>query len=165
MVVEIIAVSVGALMVAAGLIGCVLPVLPGPLIALASLFALSIGGGWAVFAPATLVIWSVAALGSMAIDAVLPARAAGRAGANRGGVWGSVAGMVVGALVFPPLGVFVGAFGGALLGEIIFHRDNREPLKAALAVFRGTIGGIVLKLAVSGAIAVVFLRGAVRLLG
>ena len=161
---EIFAIVVGGMLLLAGLIGCILPVLPGPIIAAAALYALSIAGGWGVFAPATLVLWTVLAAAAQVVDSILPARAAGRAGANRGGVWGSVVGMLLGTLFFPPLGVFLGAFAGALAGELVFHRDNRAPLKAALAVFRGTIGGIVLKLAVSGAIAVTFVRGAVRLL-
>ena len=71
--------------------------------------------------------------------------------------------MLAGTILFPPFGVFIGAFVGAWVGEIFFHRENEEPLKAALAVFRGTLGAIVLKLAVTGAIGFVFVRGAVRL--
>ncbi len=165
MVIEILAIVAGGVLLLAGIAGCILPVLPGPLLALAALFVLSLAGGWGLFSSATLILWSVVALGSLLVDAILPARAAARAGANRGGVWGSVVGMLLGTVLLPPLGVFLGAFVGALAGEIIFHRDNRRPLISALAVFRATVGGIVLKLAVSGAIGVVFVRGAIRLVG
>lgn len=153
----------GAILIVVALIGCVVPVVPGPILAAAALYLVSLAGGWTVYAWPVLVGWTLAAVVVQILDNVLPARAAGRAGAGRGGVWGSVIGMLVGTVAFPPFGVFVGAFAGALLGEMIFHRDNREPWKAALAVFRGTLGAIVLKLAVSGAIAFVFVRGALRL--
>lgn len=161
---EILSIVLGGLMVVVGLIGAVVPVVPGPVLAAGALFIVSAVGGWEIYSWAVLIGWSVAALIAQIMDNILPARAAGRAGAGRGGVWGSVLGMLVGTLVFPPFGVFIGAFLGALGGEILFHRDNREPLKAALAVFRGTLGAIVLKLAVVGAIAVVFVRGSIRLL-
>ena len=165
MIAEILAVSGGAVLLVVGLIGCVVPVVPGPILAVAALFVVSIAGGWLVYAPATLVIWTTLAVGAQIVDSILPARAAGKAGANRGGVWGSIVGMIAGTVFFPPFGVFLGAFAGAFLGELVFHRDNKEPLKAAVAVFRGTIGGIVLKLAVTGGVAFVFVRGAVRLFG
>lgn len=164
MFVEILSISIGALMVLVGLLGCIVPVVPGPVLAAGALFILSAAGGWEVYSWVVLIGWSLAALAAQILDNVLPARSAGRAGAGRGGIWGSVLGMIVGTLVFPPFGVFIGAFLGALGGELVFHRENREPLKAAFAVFRGTLGAIVVKLAVVGAIAVVFVRGATRLL-
>jgi hypothetical protein len=97
------------------------------------------------------------------MDNILPARAAGKAGAGRGGVIGSVVGMLAGTLLLPPFGVFLGAFLGALAGEVLFHRENRAPIKSAIAVFRGTLGAVILKLAVTGTIAFVFARGAIQL--
>lgn len=165
MVINGIATGIGGILLILAFIGCVVPVVPGPILAAAALYLISLAGGWTVYTWPVLIGWTVAAVVVQILDNVLPARAAGRAGAGRGGVWGSVIGMLVGTFLFPPFGVFLGAFAGALAGEILFHRDNREPLRAALAVFRGTIGAIVLKLAVTGATAFVFVRGAIRLFG
>ncbi|MCG8479206.1 MAG: DUF456 domain-containing protein [Spirochaetales bacterium] len=153
----------GSVLILAAVVGCVVPVIPGPILAAAALYVLSLAAGWSLFSWPVLIGWTVAALAVQILDNVLPARAAGRAGAGSGGVWGSVVGMLAGTILFPPFGVFIGAFVGAWVGEIFFHRENEEPLKAALAVFRGTLGAIVLKLAVTGAIGFVFVRGAVRL--
>ena len=163
MVASIAVTVLGSVLLVVALIGCVVPVVPGPLLGAAALFLVSLAGGWSVYAWPVLIGWTVAAVAAQILDNVLPARAAGRAGAGRGGVWGSVVGMVLGSVLFPPFGVFIGAFAGALMGELAFNRDNTDPMKAAVAVFRGTLGAIVLKLAVTGAIAVVFVRGAMRL--
>lgn len=163
MVGAIVATVSGAGLILAAVIGCVVPVIPGPILAAGSLYLLSLAGGWAIYTAPVLVAWTVAAVVVQILDNVLPARAAGRAGAGRGGIWGSVLGMIAGTLFFPPFGVFVGAFAGALAGELVFNPDNEEPWRAALAVFRGTLGAIALKLAVTGGIAVVFVRGALRL--
>jgi uncharacterized protein len=163
MVVQVVAVVLGTAAVLAGIVGCVVPVVPGPLLAVAALWGVSIAGGWMVYSPFTLGLWTVLAVGAQILDSVLPARAAGKAGADRAGVWGSVVGMLLGTVFFPPLGVFIGAFLGALVGELLFHTGNKKPLSSALAVFRGTLAGIVWKLAVTGGILVVFVRGALRL--
>lgn len=165
MVGSIVAVVLGTVAVLAAFVGCVVPVIPGPLLAAAALLAISVPASFGLFPAWVLVAWVVVAVGVQVLDNVLPARAAGKAGAGRPGVWGSVIGMLVGTIILPPFGVFVGAFVGAYVGEVAFNPDNRDPLKAALAVFRGTLMAIILKLAVTGAIAVVFVRGSVRLLG
>lgn len=165
MVGAIIATIVGALAIVIGFIGCIVPVIPGPILAVLSLVGLSIVGGWQLIAPWMMITAAVAAIAVQILDNILPARSAARAGAGKGGIWGSVLGMLVGSIFFPPFGVFVGAFAGALAGEMVFHPDNEDPLRSALAVFRGTIGAIVLKLAVTGVVAVVFVRAAIRLFG
>jgi len=162
MVIDIGATVLGTLLILVGAAGCIVPVIPGPVLAAASLLVISFAGEWAVYPWFVPAGWIAAAVAAQVLDNILPARAAGRAGAARGGVWGSVIGMLLGTLLFPPFGVFIGAFLGAYIGEVIFHRENTAPLASALAVFRGTLGAIVLKLAVTGAIAVVFVRGVVR---
>jgi uncharacterized protein YqgC (DUF456 family) len=163
MIGDIAAIVVGSILILLGVVGCIVPVIPGPILAAAALFGISLAGGWTVYSSWVLVGWTLAAVLAQILDNVLPARAAGRAGAGPGGVWGSVIGMLLGTILFPPFGVFIGAFAGALIGEMVFHRENLEPMRAAFAVFRGTLGAIALKLAVTGAIGVVFVRGAFRL--
>lgn len=165
MLVDIIVTTLGALMILAAFVGCIVPIVPGPILAALALVAISATGGWSVYSWPVLVGWGAAAIVVQILDNVLPARAAGRAGAGKGGIWGSVVGMIAGSVFFPPFGVFFGAFLGALAGEVIFHRENRAPLTSALAVFRGTIGAIILKLSVTGAIAFLFARGVIRLFG
>lgn len=163
MAIEIIAVTGAVVFGLLGLVGCVVPVLPGPPVSYLGMLLLSLVSGWVLYSPLVLVLTAVAAVAAVVLDSVIPPAAGKRAGAGRGGVWGSVLGMLVGTVFFPPFGVVIGAFLGAWLGEILFNRENTEPVKAALAVLRGTMAATVVKLAVSGVIMVYIVYGSIRL--
>ena len=155
-------VVVGSLLLAVGLIGCIVPALPGPLLAYVSLLLISIAGAWGV-----MPVWVLVGLGLLAVavtvlDNVLPAMSSKRAGASKAGIWGSVVGMIAGSF-FTPIGTIVGAFVGALAGELIFNPENKAPLKAAAGVFRGTLLAIMLKLVATGVMGWYFVRGSIRL--
>ena len=163
MTAEIIALIAGSAVLIAGFLGCVVPVIPGPLLSFAALIIVSIAGKFTVYHPVLLAGLGVAAVLSQFLDNLFPILASKRAGAGKAGIWGSIIGMIVGTIFFPPFGVIVGAFVGALAGEVLFNRENDKPFRAALGVFTGTIFGIVLKLTVSGVIAVFFVNGIRRL--
>ena len=163
MIIEILTVAGGAVLLLLGFIGCVLPVLPGPVLSFAALILISVPASFGLFSPVLLIVLAAAAVVSQLLDNIFPVIASKKAGAGKAGITGSVIGMIAGSILFPPFGTVIGAFAGALAGELIAGRGNENPLKAALGVFTGTIMGIVLKLAVSGFIAAVFIRGAVRL--
>ena len=165
MALEITLVALGAAAILVAFIGCVVPIVPGPLVAFAGLLLLLFAGG-----TETLPLWLIAVTALLAIagslsDQVLPAAASSRAGAGRPGVIGSVIGMLIGMIFFPPFGLIIGAFAGALAGEIFFHRENTHPIRSAFAVLRGTLLATLVKLTVTGIIAITFVERAVYLLG
>ena len=153
----------GVISLIAGAVGCIVPAIPGPVFALMSLIVISVPGGWGLYSWWMLLIIGLVTLAVTLIDNILPAWASKKSGAGKPGVWGSVAGMIAGSFFFPPFGTIIGAFVGALLGEMLFNRENENPIKAAFGVFKGTMLGILLKLCVTGVIAVFFIRGVVRL--
>ncbi len=162
MIVNILVAVIGSLVVIAGFIGCVFPVLPGPPVAYIALLLVSWAGGWNVFAVWVLIVMAAAAVGAAVLDSILPVVTSRRSGAGKSGIWGSVMGMLVGTIFFPPFGTVIGAFLGALAGELIVMREGSNPLKAAFGVFTGTFLATIVKLSVSGVIAVLFVQGLVR---
>lgn len=164
MALEITLVVAGAAALLVALVGCVVPILPGPLVALAGLLLLLFAGGTELL-PIWLIIGaSLLAIAGTVSDQILPAAASNRAGAGRPGVVGSIIGMLAGMIFFPPFGLIVGAFAGALLGEVLFHRDNAHPFRSAFAVLRGTLLATLVKLVVTGVIAIAFVERATQLL-
>lgn len=159
----ILMIVIGALLILAGFVGCLLPVLPGPPLAYLALIGISAAGHWEIYEPIELVIGAALVALVTALDFVVPAWGAKRYGASSSGIWGSVAGMLIGMLFFPPFGVFLGAGVGALLGELAAGKKDREALRAAWGVLVGTTAGIILKLAVTVAIAWYFVQGAIDL--
>jgi len=162
MALSIIMIVVGAAIVVVGFIGCIVPVIPGPILAYIGLILISIPGGWVLFPVWLLIVLGAAAVVATILDNMLPALGSRKAGAGRAGVWGSVVGMIAGSF-FTPIGTIIGAFVGALLGEMIFNRENKNPLKAAFGVFKGTMLGILVKLVVVGLIGYEFVRGSIDL--
>lgn len=164
MVVEILVVIAALLLGIAGLIGCIVPVLPGPPVSYGGMLLLALVSGWLLYSPLVLILTAIAAVAAVVLDSIIPPAAGKRAGAGRGGVWGSVVGMLLGTIFFPPFGVILGAFLGAWLGELVFNRDNTQPVQAALAVLRGTMVATVVKLAVSGVIMAYIVYGSIQLI-
>ena len=153
---------IGSIALVIGFIGCVIPALPGPILGYIGLILISIPGGWALLPVWLLVLLGVLALAATILDNVLPSLGSRKAGAGKAGIWGSIVGMIVGSF-FTPIGTIVGAFVGALLGELIFNRENKEPLRAAIGVFKGTMLAILVKLTVTGVVGFYFVRGVIRL--
>jgi len=150
----------GFLLVIAGIVGAVIPVLPGPPLGWAGLLLLYLTGPvpmdrW------KLVLAFVLALVVTILDYVIPAIGTKKYGGTRYGMWGTVIGLIVGLLVPVPLGFLIGAFAGAYLGEMMYDsKDNRRALRAAFGSFIGFIGSTFLKLAVGIGFAVWFVRTA-----
>ncbi len=146
---EILLIVLGILLTIAGLVGCVLPVLPGPPLNWLAMLLLSWAREWEPFGARALVIWGVIATIATVLDYIVPAWGAKKAGASSYGVWGSVLGMIAGMIFFPPFGMLIGALLGAILGELAGGKSEGASLKAGVGVFLGTTLGIIIKLVAS----------------
>ncbi|HEB30481.1 MAG TPA: DUF456 domain-containing protein [Spirochaetes bacterium] len=154
----ILLVILGFILICAGIIGCVLPVVPGPPLAYLALILLSIARKWEAFSPAFLIAMGCVAAVVTAIDYVLPLFTAKKYGASKYGVWGAVVGMLIGAIFFPPFGLLIGAFLGAVGFELLFNEETKQSMKAGLGVLIGIVLGIFIKLGASGVMAYFFIK-------
>jgi hypothetical protein len=149
----------GALIVV-GLLGTVLPALPGmPLIFVGMLLAAWVGdfqviGGW------TLAVLGVMATLALAIDFVASTLGVKKVGASSKAVWGAALGTLAG-LFFGIVGLIVGPFVGAVIGELVHLKAyDRAALggatKVGAATWVGMAVGAALKLAVAFAMIGIF---------
>lgn len=146
--VDIIFLSVGIIFLLIGLVGCIVPVLPGPPISFLALLFLQFSR-WGHFSAGFLWTCGAVALFVTIMDYVVPIWGTKKFGGSSKGVWGASIGLVVG-LFFGPAGVILGPFLGALLGELSEHSDSNKAFKAAIGSFIGILTGVVLKLIASG---------------
>ena len=139
----------GALVIL-GLVGVVLPALPGlPLVFIGMLLA-AWAGGFAKIGAATLVMLGILTLLSMAVDFWAAAMGAKRVGASRLALLGALLGTFAG-LFLGPVGLFVGPFAGALAGELVHGRRLDGPrlgqaTRVGIGTWIGMVFGIALKL-------------------
>lgn len=152
----------GGILVVVGIVGCVVPVLPGPPIGYVSLILLSLAYKWKAYSTNFLIVMGVITVVVTVLDFILPVYLPKRYGASKFGIWGSIIGMIAGMIFFPPFGLIIGTFVGAVLGELAFNKDKRVSLKAALGVFIGTVASILLKVSVSGIIGFYYFRAVIR---
>ncbi|TRX57751.1 DUF456 domain-containing protein [Fulvivirga sp. M361] len=136
-------VIVGILMLV-GIIGCFLPILPGPPITYTGLLLLQLRSE-APFSTKFMVIWLLITIAVTVLDYIIPAYGTKKYGGSRLGVIGTFAGLIIG-LFFSPVGIIVGPLLGALIGEYVAGKNSKQALKAAWGSFVGFLLGSLIKL-------------------
>ena len=142
---EWLAIGLGALLLLTGFVGCVLPFLPGPLIAYGALFTLYLLGRPGCPSLTLVILTGLGTVLVTILDIALPGVGAARFKSSRLGSWGSVVGSVVG-VFFLPFGLLLGPFLGALAGEFLSGKRLRPALWGALGALIGFFTGVVFKL-------------------
>lgn len=147
-----------------GIIGAIVPGLPGPPISWAALLLLYIKNPDAYTDPTTLAVTGILAVAITVLDYVVPAWGTKKFGGSKAGTRGSTIGLIVSVFVLPILGIAIGPFGivgilagpfiGAYLGEKIHGSDDAQALRSAFGSFVGFLAGTFMKLAYGIVIAV-----------
>ena len=147
---EILLVILAFALLLIGLLGAVLPILPGPPLSFVGLLLMRISGR-ADFTVVFILIWAAVTVIVTVMDYLLPALMTKRFGGSRLATIGSILGLIAGIFFFPPLGMIAGPFFGALAGELIHNSKNgAKALKVAFGAFLAFIVGTGAKLIVSG---------------
>jgi uncharacterized protein len=139
---------IAIVLMAVGLIGTVLPVIPGTTIILAAalLHQIMLGSekslGW----------WNIAALVLLTLLSYVLEFAAGyfgakRFGATKWGAFGAVIGAIAG-LFFPFPGLFIGPVVGALAGELVAGKRLVSAGRAGWGTLLGNLAGMLGKLTI-----------------
>ena len=134
-----------ATMVLLGLIGVVLPALPGLPLVFAGMLLAAWAGDFQQIGWVTIAVLGLLTLLSLATDFFATAVGAKKVGASRKALIGSVLGAFAG-LFFFPIGLFVGPFVGAAIGELWHGREWRQAAKVGFGTWLGLALGAVLKL-------------------
>jgi uncharacterized protein len=137
--------ALGAMVIVVGLIGAMVPVLPGIPLIFAGIWLIAgvdgyrhLGLGW---------LFGIAAVGAVgiAVDLLAGALGAKRMGASSQAVWGALVGTVIG-LFFGIPGLLFGPFFGAVLGELSAGNSVLRSAHAGLGAWAGLIFGTIIKL-------------------
>ena len=145
----------GAL-VLVGLLGVVLPALPGLPLMFAGMWLAAWAGGYAEVGVGTVIMLALLTLLSVGIDVVAALLGAKRVGASRLALVGAAIGTVAG-LFMGFVGILVGPFVGALAGEWLHGRRLGMAAKVGLGTWLGIVFAAVLKLTLAFAMLGVFL--------
>jgi uncharacterized protein YqgC (DUF456 family) len=147
---EGITIVIGSILMLLGLVGSILPILPGPPLSFIGLLLLALFKHFSP--PLTLplvIILAIVTILVIVMDYIIPLLGAKRYGATKWGVWGSVLGMVIG-IFWSPFAMLLGAFIGAVVAEWLVGKKKGEALRAGWGVVMGTLFATILRLGVSG---------------
>lgn len=145
---------VACLLAILGIVGAVVPVLPGPLLGYCGLLCIA-AASFSETGAATLWIWAGATIVVTVADYLLPAWMAKRFGGSRAGAVGATIGAIAGIFIFPPVGILLGPFAGAVIGELLHDGDDTaRALQVGVGSFLSFVVGTGLKLFVSIGLAI-----------
>ncbi|MCD6180426.1 MAG: DUF456 domain-containing protein [Bacteroidales bacterium] len=131
-----------------GLIGAIIPVIPGPIISYLGLVSLYFSS-YQPFTDRFMLLWAALAIGITALDNIVPILGTKKMGGSKKGVWGSIIGLFIGLIFMGPFGILIGPFIGAVIGELIGEKEFNSALKAGFGSFLGFLTGTLLKLVFS----------------
>lgn len=145
---DVLWISLGSVLLIVGIIGCVLPVLPGQVLSWSSLLILQLKEE-PPFSSNFIITWALITVAVTALDYYVPIWGTKKLGGSKKGMWGATFGLVVGIFFFPPFGLIIGPFVGAYIGELVAGKDNNTALRSGLGSFLGFLTGTLMKLGIS----------------
>lgn len=155
---DIFLVILSGLLIVIGLVGSVVPVLPGPPLSWAGILLIHLTT-FASFSSTFLWVTAIMMIVITILDYYVPIWGTKKFGGTRKGVIGSTLGLLVGLFIFPPFGIIIGPFVGAFVGEMLANRDDtRKALKSATGSFLGFVLGTGMKLAFGGVMFFYYIR-------
>ena len=137
----------GTICIITGLLGSVLPILPGPPLSYAGILLLHFSS-YAQFSTRFLILFAALTALVAVLDYIIPIWGTRQFGGSKYGAWGAAIGIIVG-LFMGPAGLVLGPFLGAFIGEIISGRKFDEALRAGLGSFIGFITGTLMRVILS----------------
>ena len=138
-----------------GIIGCVLPVIPGPPIGWLGMLVLYFWGKGTDAAGNSmstrlLIIWCIIMVVVTILDYIVPSYLTKVSGGSKYASRGALAGVLIG-LFFAPLGIIIGPMIGAFICEAAFSgKKAGQSVVPALGAFAGFVCGTLLKLITCG---------------
>lgn len=146
---DVVLIILGVILLVVGLMGCFLPVIPGPPLAFLALVILDLTTS-VHFTLSQYIIWLVLVLVVQVADYFVPTLGVKKLGGTKYGSWGCLAGTLIGVFLFPPWGILIGPFAGALIGELISGQEFHKAIKAGMGAFLGFLFGTILKIMLWG---------------
>lgn len=142
---DVIFIISGLLLMLIGIVGSILPIIPGVPISWLGLLALYLAPS-IPFDSLFITLTGVVAAVLYILDYIIPAIGTKRFGGSKAGVWGTTIGLLVGIFAPIPFGILIGPFVGALIGEIAFNKtEGPQAFKAAVGSFIGFLGSTFIK--------------------
>lgn len=153
---DITLLTLGGILIIAGVAGSILPMIPGPPLSYAGLLLLQLSSKQP-FTATFLIIYAVLTVLVIVLDYVIPIYGTKKFQASRSGIRGSTIGMILGLIFLFPIGIIIGPIIGAFSGEILSGKPGSQAVKSALGSLAGFLAGTSIKFVLSLSMAYYFI--------
>lgn len=147
--------TLALVLVVAGLVGTLLPILPGAPLVFFGLWLIALIDGYRHVGWPTLTLLGLIVVLTVVIDFAASALGARKVGASRQAVTGALLGSIVG-LFFGLPGLLLGPFVGAVIGELVAQSRVEHAARVGIATWLGLLAGSIAKLALCLTMLLVF---------
>jgi uncharacterized protein YqgC (DUF456 family) len=134
--------------VAAGIVGIILPALPGTVLIFVGILLAAWADHFQRVGPLMLTIIGIIGAASYGVDFLAAALGAQRFGASKRAMVGAALGTLFGLFLGLP-GLIAGPFVGAVIGELTMHRDWKRVGRAGVAAWIGFAIGTAVKVGIA----------------
>ncbi len=134
--------------IAIGMAGTILPVLPGTVLILAGFIIYGLIAGFDGMGIYFFIGQAVLVGLSYLVDFIATALGVKMYGGSKAAIWGAVTGTLL-IFVIGPIGLLIGPLAGAILGELLMGEQLRQSMRAGFGSFLGLMGGSLAKLVIS----------------
>ncbi|MGI1660480.1 MAG: DUF456 domain-containing protein [Desulfitobacterium sp.] len=130
-----------------GLLGTVLPILPGAILIYGGMLIYGLMTGFATLDLTFFLIQGLVFSFIFLVDYWATVEGTRRYGGSKQAGWGAALGMIIG-LFFMPLGIVIGPFLGAVVAELLRKTELSQAIRVGFGTLVGLLGGTIIKLGV-----------------
>jgi uncharacterized protein YqgC (DUF456 family) len=134
-----------AVLIIVGLLGVILPFLPGIPVAWLGLFIYAIGTDWERISVTTIIVFAALTVFALLLDYIAPLLGAKKYKAGKWGIIGASIGLLLGIIIFQMWGIILGPLLGALIGELAAGKPADQAFKSAFGTLVGFLFGSLMK--------------------
>jgi uncharacterized protein YqgC (DUF456 family) len=145
------------LLMALGLVGTFLPILPGTGLIFLGVLLYGFYDHFQVVTGPFVALMLALTILAVVTDYLAGALGAKRVKASRAGVLGATLGGIVGVFAFGPPGLLVGPFLGAVTGEVAAGCSARQAFRVGFASVLGAAGGVLVKVLIGVTMIIMFI--------
>ena len=146
---EILIIIISSLIFLFGIIGCFLPIIPGPPLAFISVLLIEFFTEY-TFKEEIYFIGGLVIIVTF-LDYYVQIKGVQLFGGGKKSTNGAIFGLIAGLFLFPPFSILIGPFVGSFIGALMeSDNDILKSIKIATGAFVGFISGVILKISVFG---------------
>ncbi|MCP4716730.1 MAG: DUF456 domain-containing protein [Deltaproteobacteria bacterium] len=153
----IVVVILTALLMLVGLIGSVVPMIPGSVLIFCGALLYAWHTDFVIISWTVIAVLALLTIAAQVIDYLASTLGAKRFGASGWGIAGACIGAIAGFFLGGLVGIIIGPFAGAVAAELITGAGMKRSLKVGYGTLIGFLGGMVGRFAIAVVMVGVFL--------